>query len=47
MKSQKLEEECWSLIFELWRKMIVAEYWELHYFNDNAVKDRLMGKLIT
>lgn len=47
MKTQKLEEECWSLTFELCRKMIVTEYWELHHFNDNSVKDRLIGKLIT
>lgn len=45
MKTQNLEQGCWSLIFELLVKMIVTEKWELHHVNHNMVKDT--GKIIT
>lgn len=47
MKTQKLEQDCWLLIFELWVKMIITEKCEPHHVNDNVVKDTLTGKIIT
>lgn len=40
MKTQKPEQDCWSLIFELWVKMSMTEKWELHCVNKNAVKGK-------